>query len=316
MDGRPDDFHGGIYQGDDATDFIEIIKQVAKTITITDVIVCLPGMTLLGVWLLRTSLGRNALINSQPRRNNMPVYLPFIPFFVWLLVLVFLTFMKEVYLPDLKDWQSSYFDHLILCLGALAGIAAILLAARRHFARRLKGFGLSVRRIHKDFGSAALNLVTIYPLVAVALISTILLGKVIKGPEFEMQKHQELELMALYSQPELRVLIIVTVIFVMPVFEEMLFRGLFQTAIRSFLASTPLAKRLNNRLSTPWLAIVLSSGIFASVHAYAGHWPALFVLAVCMGYAYEKSGSLFRPIFIHAFFNATSIIATLTQPAG
>ena len=246
----------------------------------------------------------------------MPVYLPFIPLFIWLLVLSVLTFIKEVYLPDLEDWQNSYFDHLILCLGALVGIAAILFAARRHFARRLKGFGLAVRRIHRDFGAAALNLVTIYPLVAVTLISTILLGKIIQGPDFEMQKHQELELMGLYSQPELRVLIIVTVIFVMPVFEEMLFRGLFQTAIRSFLASPPFGKKLSNRLSTPWLAIVLSSGIFASVHAYAGHWPALFVLAVCMGYAYEKSGSLFRPIFIHAFFNATSIIATLTQPAG
>jgi membrane protease YdiL (CAAX protease family) len=152
--------------------------------------------------------------------------------------------------------------------------------------------------------------------VAVALVSTILLGKLIEGPGFEMQKHQELELMALYSQPELRVLIIVTVIFVMPVFEEMLFRGLFQTTIRSFLASPPLAKRFGSRLSTPWLAIALSSGIFASVHAYAGHWPALFVLALCLGYAYEKSGSLLRPIFIHSFFNATSIIATLSQPAG
>lgn len=282
----------------------------------TDVIVCLPGVTLLGVWLLRTSLGRKALINSQPRRNNMPIYMPFIPFFIWLLVLAILMFIKELYLPDLKDWQSSYFDHLILCLGALMGTAAILFAARRHFARRLKGFGLGLKKMHKDFGAAVLNLVTIYPLVAVALISTVLLGKLIQGPYFELQKHRELEIMGLYAQPELRLLVIITVIFVMPVFEEMLFRGLFQTTIRSFLASPPVAKRLGSRLSTPWLAIALTSGIFASVHAYAGHWPALFVLAVCLGYAYEKSGSLLRSIFIHSFFNATSIIAALSQPPG
>jgi len=49
------------------------------------------------------------------------------------------------------------------------------------------------------------------------------------------------------------------------------------------------------------------------IHADAGHWPALLVLSMSMGYAYEKSGSLFRPIFIHSIFNATSIIATLNQ---
>ena len=36
-----------------------------------------------------------------------------------------------------------------------------------------------------------------------------------------------------------------------------------------------------------------------------------FSLSIGIGYSYEKSGSLFRPIFIHALFNATSIIATL-----
>jgi membrane protease YdiL (CAAX protease family) len=62
-----------------------------------------------------------------------------------------------------------------------------------------------------------------------------------------------------------------------------------------------------------WIAILISSGLFAATHADTGHWPALFVLGVCLGYAYEKSGSLFRPIFIHSLFNATSIIAVLNQ---
>jgi len=131
-----------------------------------------------------------------------------------------------------------------------------------------------------------------------------------------MKKHQELELILLHPQLELRVLIIITVIFVMPAFEELLFRGMFQTTVRSFLEVSPFSDRLRTTAARSWLAIAISSGLFAAVHAYAGHWPALFALAVCMGYAYEKSGSLLRPIFIHSFFNATSIIATLTQPAG
>ena len=169
-------------QGEKATNIFEIIKQVVTTITITDVIICLPGMILLAVWLLRTSLGRKALAHSQPRRNNMPVYMPFIPLLVWLAVLVVLTYVKERNLPELPDWQNSYFDHLILCIGAMVAITMILILARRHFARRLKGFGLDARRIHRDFAVAALNLVAIYPLVAVALILTILAGKIIRTP--------------------------------------------------------------------------------------------------------------------------------------
>jgi membrane protease YdiL (CAAX protease family) len=111
----------------------------------------------------------------------------------------------------------------------------------------------------------------------------------------------------------LRVLIVVVAVVVAPLLEEMLFRGLFQTTIRSLLAESQLGKRLRNSWAVPWLSIFIASGLFATVHAYAGHWPALFVLGICMGYAYEKSGSLFRPIFIHALFNTTSVIAAFYQ---
>ena len=97
-----------------------------------------------------------------------------------------------------------------------------------------------------------------------------------------------------------RALIIITAVVIVPAFEEMLFRGLFQTWLRSLVAR-------------PWLAILICSGMFAVIHADAGHWPALLALSMSMGYAYEKSGSLFRPIFIHSLFNATSIIAVLNQ---
>jgi membrane protease YdiL (CAAX protease family) len=130
------------------------------------------------------------------------------------------------------------------------------------------------------------------------IILTTRLGKLILGPDFEIQPHQELELIRAYSQLPVRVLIIVTAVAIVPAFEEMLFRGLFQTMLRSISLK-------------PWLSIVTASGLFALAHANAGHWPALFVLSLCIGYAYEKSGSLLRPIFIHSLFNATSIIGTL-----
>ena len=38
-------------------------------------------IALLATWLLKTSLGRKALVDSKPRRNDMPIYVPFVPFF-------------------------------------------------------------------------------------------------------------------------------------------------------------------------------------------------------------------------------------------
>jgi membrane protease YdiL (CAAX protease family) len=279
---------------------LEIVKQFGSEITVTDGTILLPGVILFGVWLLKTSFGRKALADSVPRRNNMPAYLPFIALFIWFGAVSLAISATAMLLPDLPDWQSAFLDNAILSIGAIAATAVIIFLARAHFARRLKGFGLNLKTIHKDFFAGVLNLLSVWPLVIVMIIVTTLVGKVIWGQEFEMQQHQELELIRAHSQLPVRVLIIVATVAVVPVFEEMLFRGLFQTMLRSVLLK-------------PWASIAISSGMFAMIHANAGHWPALFVLSACMGYAYEKSGSLFRPIFIHSLFNAASVIAALYQ---
>jgi len=282
----------------------EIIKDLTSRITVVDVLICLPGLTIMMAWLYRTSMGRSALADSAARRNSVPVYLPFVPLIIWLCVVTASIVGRETLLPDLPDWKNAYIDNGLLSLGAIVTIAVIIFMARNRFARRLKGFGLVTTGIHKDLGAAILNLTAIYPLVAAVLILTIFAGKLVLGADFEIQKHNQLEVLTRYSQLTVRTVVMVTTIVIMPVLEEMLFRGMFQSMIRSFLSSL-------GRSRSAWLSIAASSALFACVHANMWHWPALFVLAMCMGYAYEKSGSLFRPIFIHAIFNATSVIVVL-----
>lgn len=289
---------------------LEILKQFGSEITVTDGIILLPGLTLFGIWLLKTSFGRKALADSVPRRNNMPAYLPFIPLFIWFGTVSLAIAITAKLLPDLPDWQGALLDNAYLSIGAIAAMAIIIFLAKAHFARRLKGFGLNAKTIHKDFFAAFLNLLSVWPIVMLMIILTTFLGKLIWGQEFEMQQHQELELITAYSELPVRVLIIITTIAVVPAFEEMLFRGLFQTMLRSIFEIRNSKFRCRQ---SAWLAIGISSAVFAMIHANAEHWPALFALSVCMGYAYEKSGSLFRPIFIHSLFNATSIIAALYQ---
>ena len=298
---------------------LEILKQFGSEITITDVIILLPGVTLLGIWLLKTSFGRKALVDSAPRRNNMPAYLPFIPLLLWFGIVSLAITITANLLPDLPDWQSALLDNAYLSIGAIATMAVIIFLAKAHFARRLKGFGLNAKTIHKDFLAAFLNLLSVWPIVMLMIILTTFLGKLIWGQEFEMQRHQELELITAYPQWQLRILIFVVATVIAPVLEEMLFRGLFQTVIRSFLEirnSIPHQKSFGSRRfgagrHRAWIAVLISSGLFSVVHGNIPHWPALFVLGVCLGYAYEKSGSLFRPIFIHSLFNTISIIAAL-----
>lgn len=61
-----------------------------------------------------------------------------------------------------------------------------------------------------------------------------------------------------------------------------------------------------------WIAIVITSCLFAGVHEM-WTWPAIFVLSVCLGYAYERTGNLWVPIVIHLAFNSVSTALFLMQ---
>ena len=291
-------------------EFDDIIK--------VDNLIFLTGLVLFASWVRKTSLGRKSLVDSTPRRNNMPLYLPFIPLFIWFGIISLITSVTRTLLGDLQDWQSDFLDNLILCIGELITIAVIIFLARIHFTRRLKGFGLNVKTIVKDFFLAFVNLLTVWPLIIAAMGLTFYFGELIWGQEYQIQQHQQLKMITEHSQVLSRILIAFAAVIVVPLLEEMLFRGLFQTTIRSYIESfrsfsatqnKPKQERTTDRHGA-WPAIVISSLIFMITHTNAGHWPALFVLSICLGYSYEKSGSLFRPIFIHSIFNAISVIAT------
>jgi len=278
----------------------DFFKQLEDVAALSDIIICMAGLILFGVWLLRTSFGRMALATAKYRRNNMPVYVPFIPFFIWFGGVVSCMAIVAFFEKGLQEWQVAFWNNLALCVCGICAIISIVLLVRKHFTRGLKGFGFNVRTIGKDLWAAFVNLLSVWPLVLLAIILTMYFGGLIKGPDFQIERHEELKLIRTYTQLSVRILIMVTSIIIAPVLEEMLFRGLFQTMIRSFLLKA-------------WPSIFISSALFALVHANGEHWPALFVLALCLGYSYEKSGSLIRPIFIHSIFNAISVTAVLNQ---
>lgn len=104
-----------------------------------------------------------------------------------------------------------------------------------------------------------------------------------------------------FGQPVFFVLAITSIVIFAPVLEELLFRGFLQTYIRQHLGSKQ--------------AILITSVCFAFFH-YSGDQglgnipiiASLFLLALFLGFLYERQGSLLAPITLHASFNAISII--------
>lgn len=119
-----------------------------------------------------------------------------------------------------------------------------------------------------------------------------------------------------------------------PLAEELFFRGYVQTLLRRMLnrflarppepgafdvvtpgAQTPGEPSASNASAVPgsaqtWLAIILTSILFAMVHPL---WtaPIIFILSVCLGYAYERTSNLWVSIIIHSGFNTLSTILFL-----
>ena len=86
----------------------------------------------------------------------------------------------------------------------------------------------------------------------------------------------------------------VTAIGIAPLTEELIFRGFFYG----------ITKRFTDR----WFACLLTSLMFALVHHNVGTLLPLFILAIGFSIAYEVTGCLLVPMFMHSMFNAFNVI--------
>ena len=137
---------------------------------------------------------RQALTDSRPRRNSIPPYLPLVPLMLWFGGVAMVVVLVQKLTPGLQGWQKIFRDHIVMSIGAIVTIAAMMFLAHIHFARRLKGFGLNIRTIVKDFFMGFVNLLAAWPIMMAAITMTMFVAKLIWGTDYEMQQHQQLEL--------------------------------------------------------------------------------------------------------------------------
>ena len=259
--------------------------------------VLLLGVVILTVWMLSTEVGTKALVGSREREIDFPWQVPFFMLAGWLMLVVFLS-RGLVLLLEPSDSGVRLVESIGGSVGTLVMIPVMVIYAGMYFRGGLAGFGLGGRRVWKDVLLAPLYLVAILPVVFALLDFTNRIGAKFGGSEFEEQQHEILTMLQNNPSKIYMVLVVFSVVFIVPIFEEMFFRGFVQSTLRKYV-------------KWPWLAICITSVFFALMHADYTHWPALFVLGGVMGYAYEKSGSLYRGMLIHAMFNATNVIGAL-----
>jgi len=152
-------------------------------------------------------------------------------------------------------------------------------------------FGFGGEKFFPLLGRALLALAAAYPVLM--LVQAMVYG----AWGGDLRPQEVVQFLQEAEAPRDRWAVVVMAVVIAPVAEEVIFRGYLY----------PVGKRSTG----PFLSLGVSSLLFAALHGHAASVPALFALAVCLGLAYEKTGTLLVPMIMHAVFNAVSIAAIM-----
>lgn len=156
-------------------------------------------------------------------------------------------------------------------------------------------FGLEISRLPKAAGTGLLWLVVItYPLIFAAQWFTQAVFGKSDGAQEIVRYFLE------HPEPRHRIAIMLMAVIVAPVSEEILFRGYLYGVIRRFGGRIP--------------ALLTSSLLFAAIHVHLPSMLGLGLLGVILCLLYERTGSLWATMTMHAAFNATTITALILWP--
>ena len=157
----------------------------------------------------------------------------------------------------------------------------------------------------KDISLGCISWFIAYPLVLLfSQLIMLILSQLFELPLVDQVAVRQIKQVT--ENPTLLYATMFTVICVVPVLEELLFRGFLQGALRNYLS--------------PVRAILITSAIFAFFH-FSFHQGvnnltilgSLFLLSLFLGFLKERQGNLWAPIVMHMTFNAISISMILSE---
>lgn len=195
-------------------------------------------------------------------------------------------------------WVTARLDPLpkaAVSLAVHAGMAAFLVALAGAVDPGRDVLGLGVSRLPDDFvRGVGVYVVFIPAVVAAHVLNGWLVGN---GAESVRENFRE----AMVQVGPGRVLLVLNLVLAVPLFEEIVFRGLLQQGIKAQLSVVAPAPRA--RIAS----IALASVAFTGLHPPATYLP-VFVLSLLLGAAYERSGRLLVPVALHAAHNLAVVL--------
>jgi membrane protease YdiL (CAAX protease family) len=214
---------------------------------------------------------------------------------------------------------------------------AFMIVANRTIRRQgLEELGFSPRRLWPGIKSGLVGSVIAVPLVFLAAQVTEFVWQAIHYSH--PAEHDLLRVLGESHSRWVAAALIASAILIAPLFEEALFRAHLQTLLtyawgrlhptgaaavadgsemmqRGFdvVQPGPLMEPPPATAPAPrqpaiwarWISVLLTSTFFSLVHP-AWSIPPIFVLSVCLGYAYERTGNVWTNITMHAVFNSVS----------
>jgi membrane protease YdiL (CAAX protease family) len=172
----------------------------------------------------------------------------------------------------------------------------LTMVAARRVSRRdgLQRLGLSPLRIISAIAWGIVAILLTIPLVYAASSLIEFLWLVLRLPK--PGTHPILQELTKPGSQRRFLILVATVL--APLTEETFFRGLLQTTL--------------SRLSgLPWISILITALLFASVHMEPAFLFPLFVLGVALGWVYERTGNLWATVVMHGLFNGFQVLMFL-----
>lgn len=168
------------------------------------------------------------------------------------------------------------------------------------------GAGSRRRTIPAAAVTGLVAMVVVWPIVSGTSLVSSSVARAITGGPVDVIAHDTLKQLVESPMGVWLAVMAILVVFVAPLLEEVLYRGILQRT----LMSLDLGR---------WTAIIITSAVFVAMHLGAAQWhalPSLFVLSLGFGWAYERTGRLAAPITMHVLFNALNLaLAWLTIEA-
>ncbi|UCE58546.1 MAG: CPBP family intramembrane metalloprotease [Phycisphaerales bacterium] len=247
------------------------------------------------LWLTRSR--KDPLANAPKRPNRLREDSLALVVLVYLLALMVVAGSAQL---AGVDTENLWVRLLTGTTAQVAGTIACLVVVAKSFdggvARFCLGSTSAQGRLPLHTGLILVGLILAVGICPMVLQTTMALITSL-APDYEFPTHPTIETLHDPAGPlGLKVLLWLSAAVIAPVAEETFFRGVLQTFLIGLVRSR-------------WIATCAAALAFSVIHVSQPHAiPALFVLAVLIGFIYERTGSLNSAIVIHTLFNLKTLI--------